>query len=150
MTGVFLFLYFSFSKMVSFPFFQVPVGNENQQVVQQQYQQQVMVPVSQSVQGPMPVYYSVITPTQQNSTRYACMNTSYLLYEWLVIGQNVFHEVVWSTYAQSLSYLLNIIVSSLPVWRRGWCTNWDSNTSFSHQQDHPAKVPLTLYMYTTI
>lgn len=48
---------------------QVPVGNENQQVVQQQYQQQVMVPVSQSVQGPMPVYYSVITPTQQNSTR---------------------------------------------------------------------------------
>lgn len=46
------------------------MGNENQQVVQQQYQQQVMVPVSQSVQGPMPVYYSVITPTQQNSTRY--------------------------------------------------------------------------------
>ena len=53
-----------------FSLFQVPVGNENQQVVQQQYQQQVMVPVSQSVQGPMPVYYSVITPTQQNSTRY--------------------------------------------------------------------------------
>lgn len=51
------------------PHLQVPVGNENQQVVQQQYQQQVMVPVSQSVQGPMPVYYSVITPTQQNSTR---------------------------------------------------------------------------------
>lgn len=50
--------------------FQVPVGNENQQVVQQQYQQQVMVPVSQSVQGPMPVFYGVITPTQQNSTRY--------------------------------------------------------------------------------
>lgn len=50
---------------------QVPVGNENQQVVQQQYQQQVMVPVSQAVQGPMPVYYSVITPTQQNSTRWA-------------------------------------------------------------------------------
>uniref|UniRef100_A0A7N8XIL2 R3H domain containing 2 n=1 Tax=Mastacembelus armatus TaxID=205130 RepID=A0A7N8XIL2_9TELE len=50
------------------PSYQVPVGNENQQVVQQQYQQQVMVPVSQSVQGPMPVYYSVITPTQQNST----------------------------------------------------------------------------------
>lgn len=58
--------------LFSWPFtlFQVPVGNENQQVVQQQYQQQVMVPVSQSVQGPMPVYYSVITPTQQNSTRY--------------------------------------------------------------------------------
>ncbi|XP_054639452.1 R3H domain-containing protein 2 isoform X16 [Dunckerocampus dactyliophorus] len=50
------------------PSYQVPVGNENQQVVQQQYQQQVMVPVSQSVQGPMPVYYSVITPTQPNST----------------------------------------------------------------------------------
>uniref|UniRef100_A0A3P8VXF6 R3H domain containing 2 n=1 Tax=Cynoglossus semilaevis TaxID=244447 RepID=A0A3P8VXF6_CYNSE len=50
------------------PSYQVPVGNENQQVVQQQYQQQVMVPVSQSVQGPMPVYYSVIAPTQQNST----------------------------------------------------------------------------------
>lgn len=49
---------------------QVPVANENQQVVQQQYQQQVMVPVSQSVQGPVPVFYSVITPTQQNSTRY--------------------------------------------------------------------------------
>lgn len=59
---------------------QVPVANESQQVVQQQYQQQVMVPVSQSlqtvqgVQGPMPgqgmpIYYSVITPTQQNSTR---------------------------------------------------------------------------------
>ena len=47
---------------------QVSVGNESQQV-QQQYQQQVMVPVSQSVQGPMPVYYSVITPTQQTSTR---------------------------------------------------------------------------------
>lgn len=53
------------------PLSQVPVANENQQVVQQQYQQQVMVPVSQSVQGPMPVYYSVITPTQQSSTRYA-------------------------------------------------------------------------------
>ncbi|KAM6927462.1 R3H domain-containing protein 2 isoform 9-T10 [Xenentodon cancila] len=50
------------------PSYQVPVANENQQVVQQQYQQQVMVPVSQSVQGPMPVYYSVITPTQQSST----------------------------------------------------------------------------------
>ncbi|KAM3877548.1 R3H domain-containing protein 2 [Diretmus argenteus] len=58
------------SMMVQYPqmpSYQVPVGNESQQV-QQQYQQQVMVPVSQSVQGPMPVYYSVITPTQQNST----------------------------------------------------------------------------------
>ena len=56
------------------------MGNENQQVVQQQYQQQVMVPVSQSVQGPMPVYYSVITPTQQNSTRYVQINT--YSYKW--------------------------------------------------------------------
>lgn len=58
-----------YGGLVSLTPSQVPVGNENQQVVQQQYQQQVMVPVSQSVQGPMPVYYSVITPTQQNSTR---------------------------------------------------------------------------------
>uniref|UniRef100_A0AAV2M6G6 R3H domain-containing protein 2 n=1 Tax=Knipowitschia caucasica TaxID=637954 RepID=A0AAV2M6G6_KNICA len=50
------------------PSYTVPVANESQPVVQQQYQQQVMVPVSQSVQGPLPVYYSVITPTQQNST----------------------------------------------------------------------------------
>ncbi|XP_047669652.1 R3H domain-containing protein 2 isoform X6 [Tachysurus fulvidraco] len=56
------------------PSYQVPVANEAQPVVQQQYQQPVMVPVSQSVQGampaapPMPVYYSVLTPTQQNST----------------------------------------------------------------------------------
>uniref|UniRef100_A0A8K9X5X4 R3H domain-containing protein 2 n=1 Tax=Oncorhynchus mykiss TaxID=8022 RepID=A0A8K9X5X4_ONCMY len=52
------------------PSYQVPVASDSQQVIQQ-YQQQVMVPVSQSVQtvqGPMPVYYSVITPTQQNST----------------------------------------------------------------------------------
>uniref|UniRef100_A0A3B3ZVT8 Uncharacterized protein n=1 Tax=Periophthalmus magnuspinnatus TaxID=409849 RepID=A0A3B3ZVT8_9GOBI len=54
-----------YPQMPSYP---VPVANESQPVVQQQYQQQVMVPVSQSVQGPMPVYYSVITPTQQNST----------------------------------------------------------------------------------
>uniref|UniRef100_A0AAR2KCP8 R3H domain-containing protein n=1 Tax=Pygocentrus nattereri TaxID=42514 RepID=A0AAR2KCP8_PYGNA len=52
----------------------VAVANESQPVVQQQYQQPVMVPVSQSVQGamptaaPMPVYYSVLTPAQQNST----------------------------------------------------------------------------------
>ncbi|XP_066520549.1 R3H domain-containing protein 2 isoform X2 [Hoplias malabaricus] len=56
------------------PSYQVAVANETQPVVQQQYQQPVMVPVSQSVQGamptaaPMPVYYSVLTPTQQNST----------------------------------------------------------------------------------
>ncbi|ROK31107.1 R3H domain-containing protein 2 [Anabarilius grahami] len=65
------------SMMVQYPpmpSYQVPVANESQSVVQQQYQQPVMVPVSQSVQGamptatPMPVYYSVLTPTQQNST----------------------------------------------------------------------------------
>ncbi|XP_051562018.1 R3H domain-containing protein 2-like isoform X2 [Myxocyprinus asiaticus] len=58
----------------SMPSYQVPVANESQSVVQQQFQQPVMVPASQSVQGamptaaPMPVYYSVLTPTQQNST----------------------------------------------------------------------------------
>ncbi|XP_045078752.1 R3H domain-containing protein 2-like isoform X4 [Coregonus clupeaformis] len=65
------------TMMVQYPqlpsYQQVPVASDPQQVIQhqQQYQQQVMVPVSQSlqtVQGPMPVYYSVITPTQQNST----------------------------------------------------------------------------------
>ncbi|XP_067230753.1 R3H domain-containing protein 2 isoform X5 [Chanodichthys erythropterus] len=65
------------SMMVQYPpmpSYQVPVANESPSVVQQQYQQPVMVPVSQSVQGamptaaPMPVYYSVLTPTQQNST----------------------------------------------------------------------------------
>uniref|UniRef100_A0A8C7RC22 R3H domain containing 2 n=1 Tax=Oncorhynchus mykiss TaxID=8022 RepID=A0A8C7RC22_ONCMY len=72
MTGMMV----QYPQMSSYP---VPVANESQQVVQQQYQQQVMVPVSQSlqtvqgVQGPMPgqgmpIYYSVITPTQQNST----------------------------------------------------------------------------------
>ncbi|KAJ8400786.1 hypothetical protein AAFF_G00391400 [Aldrovandia affinis] len=55
------------------PSYQVPVANDSQQVVQQQFQQPVMVPASQSVQGGlagggMPVYYSVLTPTQQNST----------------------------------------------------------------------------------
>ncbi|XP_064162145.1 R3H domain-containing protein 2 [Anguilla rostrata] len=55
------------------PSYQVPVASDTQQVVQQQFQQPVMVPASQSVQGGlagggMPVYYSVLTPTQQNST----------------------------------------------------------------------------------
>ncbi|XP_062328453.1 LOW QUALITY PROTEIN: R3H domain-containing protein 2 [Osmerus eperlanus] len=53
------------------PSYQVP--SEPQQVVQQQFQPPVMVPVSQAVQGPlsggaMPVYYSVIPPSQQSST----------------------------------------------------------------------------------
>ncbi|XP_058869191.1 R3H domain-containing protein 2-like [Acipenser ruthenus] len=55
------------------PSYQVPMGNDSQQVVQQTYQQPVMVPANQSVQGglpggAMPVYYSVIPPAQQNST----------------------------------------------------------------------------------
>ncbi|KAM3845794.1 R3H domain-containing protein 2 isoform 10-T15 [Vipera latastei] len=52
---------------------QVPVANESQGVVQQPFQQPVLVPANQSVQGGlqaggMPVYYSVIPPTQQNGT----------------------------------------------------------------------------------
>uniref|UniRef100_A0A8C8H5M5 R3H domain-containing protein 2 n=1 Tax=Oncorhynchus tshawytscha TaxID=74940 RepID=A0A8C8H5M5_ONCTS len=53
MTGMMV----QYPQMSSYP---VPVANESQQVLQQQYQQQVMVPVSQSlqtvqgVQGPMP------------------------------------------------------------------------------------------------
>ncbi|XP_074082419.1 R3H domain-containing protein 2 isoform X8 [Macrotis lagotis] len=55
------------------PSYQVPVGNESQNVVQQPFQQPVLVPASQSVQGAlpagsMPVYYSVIPPAQQNGT----------------------------------------------------------------------------------
>ncbi|KAH0629006.1 hypothetical protein JD844_010735 [Phrynosoma platyrhinos] len=58
--------HFCFSK-------QVPVANESQSVVQQPFQQPVLVPANQSVQGGlqaggMPVYYSVIPPTQQNGT----------------------------------------------------------------------------------
>ncbi|XP_031796975.1 R3H domain-containing protein 2 isoform X9 [Sarcophilus harrisii] len=55
------------------PSYQVPVGNESQNVVQQPFQQPVLVPASQSVQGglpagSMPVYYSVIPPAQQNGS----------------------------------------------------------------------------------
>ncbi|XP_074126006.1 R3H domain-containing protein 2 isoform X8 [Sminthopsis crassicaudata] len=55
------------------PSYQVPVGNDSQNVVQQPFQQPVLVPASQSVQGglpagSMPVYYSVIPPAQQNGT----------------------------------------------------------------------------------
>ncbi|XP_062827179.1 R3H domain-containing protein 2 isoform X9 [Anolis carolinensis] len=55
------------------PSYQVPVANESQSVVQQPFQQPVLVPANQSVQGGlqpggMPVYYSVIPPTQQNGT----------------------------------------------------------------------------------
>ncbi|XP_063149996.1 R3H domain-containing protein 2 isoform X3 [Candoia aspera] len=52
---------------------QVPVANDSQGVVQQPFQQPVLVPANQSVQGGlqaggMPVYYSVIPPAQQNGT----------------------------------------------------------------------------------
>ncbi|XP_053226531.1 R3H domain-containing protein 2 isoform X4 [Podarcis raffonei] len=52
---------------------QVPVANESQGVVQQPFQQPVLMPANQSVQGGlqaggMPVYYSVIPPAQQNGT----------------------------------------------------------------------------------
>ncbi|XP_078240835.1 R3H domain-containing protein 2 isoform X10 [Pogona vitticeps] len=55
------------------PSYQVPVANESQGVVQQPFQQPVLVPANQSVQGGlqaggMPVYYSVIPPAQQNGT----------------------------------------------------------------------------------
>ncbi|XP_044299136.1 R3H domain-containing protein 2 isoform X8 [Varanus komodoensis] len=55
------------------PSYQVPVANESQGVVQQPFQQPVLVSANQSVQGGlqtggMSVYYSVIPPTQQNGT----------------------------------------------------------------------------------
>ncbi|KFW03222.1 R3H domain-containing protein 2, partial [Fulmarus glacialis] len=55
------------------PSYQVPVANESQSVVQQPFQQQVLVPASQSVQGGLqaggvPIYYSVIPTAQQNGT----------------------------------------------------------------------------------
>ncbi|XP_069086892.1 R3H domain-containing protein 2 isoform X3 [Pleurodeles waltl] len=53
--------------------YQVPVGNESQGIVQQTYQQPVLVPANQTVQGGMsnggiPIYYSVIPPAQQNGS----------------------------------------------------------------------------------
>ncbi|XP_064899651.1 R3H domain-containing protein 2 isoform X3 [Columba livia] len=55
------------------PSYQVPVANESQSVVQQPFQQPVLVPASQSVQGGIqaggvPIYYSVIPTAQQNGT----------------------------------------------------------------------------------
>ncbi|XP_038234745.2 R3H domain-containing protein 2 isoform X10 [Dermochelys coriacea] len=60
-------------QYTALPSYQVPVANESQGVVQQPYQQPVLVPASQSVQGGlqsggMPVYYSVIPTAQQNGT----------------------------------------------------------------------------------
>ncbi|XP_077339715.1 R3H domain-containing protein 2 isoform X9 [Lithobates pipiens] len=64
------------SMMVQYtplPSYQVPVGNESQGVVPQTYQQSVLVPTNQTVQGTMPaggmpVYYSVIPQAQQNGS----------------------------------------------------------------------------------
>nr|XP_033792563.1 R3H domain-containing protein 2 isoform X12 [Geotrypetes seraphini] len=55
------------------PSYQVPVSNESPGVVPQTFQQPVLIPVTQSVQGGlpsggMPVYYSVIPPAQQNGS----------------------------------------------------------------------------------
>ncbi|NXO05207.1 R3HD2 protein, partial [Rhinopomastus cyanomelas] len=55
------------------PSYQVPVASESQGVVQQPFQQPVLVPASQSVQGGLqaggvPIYYSVIPAAQQNGT----------------------------------------------------------------------------------
>ncbi|XP_053311698.1 R3H domain-containing protein 2 isoform X2 [Spea bombifrons] len=67
------------SMMVQYtplPSYQVPVGSESQGVVPQTYQQSVLVPANQSVQGAMPaggmpVYYSVIPPAQQNGSSHS-------------------------------------------------------------------------------
>ncbi|NXK74685.1 R3HD2 protein, partial [Amazona guildingii] len=55
------------------PSYQVPMASESQSVVQQPFQQPVLVPASQSVQGGIqtggvPIYYSVIPTAQQNGT----------------------------------------------------------------------------------
>ncbi|NXI75758.1 R3HD2 protein, partial [Rhipidura dahli] len=55
------------------PSYQVPMASESQNVVQQPFQQPVLVPASQSVQGGLqaggvPIYYSVIPSAQQNGT----------------------------------------------------------------------------------
>ncbi|XP_073939831.1 R3H domain-containing protein 2 isoform X13 [Castor canadensis] len=55
------------------PSYQVPVGSDSQNVVQPPFQQSMLVPASQSVQGGLPaggvpVYYSMIPPAQQNGT----------------------------------------------------------------------------------
>ncbi|XP_075757916.1 R3H domain-containing protein 2 isoform X5 [Pelodiscus sinensis] len=60
-------------QYTALPSYQVPVASESQGVVQQPFQQPVLVPASQSVQGGlqsggMPVYYSVMPTAQQNGT----------------------------------------------------------------------------------
>ncbi|NWI79958.1 R3HD2 protein, partial [Dryoscopus gambensis] len=55
------------------PSYQVPMASESQNVVQQPFQQPVLVPASQSVQGGLqaggvPIYYSVIPTAQQNGS----------------------------------------------------------------------------------
>ncbi|XP_074835499.1 R3H domain-containing protein 2 isoform X1 [Carettochelys insculpta] len=60
-------------QYTALPSYQVPVASESQGVVQQPFQQPVLVPASQSVQGGLqssglPVYYSVMPTAQQNGT----------------------------------------------------------------------------------
>ncbi|XP_029450749.1 R3H domain-containing protein 2 isoform X2 [Rhinatrema bivittatum] len=60
-------------QYTSLPSYQVPVSSDSPGVVPQTYQQPVLIPVTQSVQGGlpsggMPVYYSVIPPAQQNGS----------------------------------------------------------------------------------
>ncbi|XP_063035245.1 LOW QUALITY PROTEIN: R3H domain-containing protein 2-like [Melospiza melodia melodia] len=61
-------------QYTALPSYQVPMASESQNVVQQPFQQPVLVPASQSVQGGLqaggvPIYYSVIPETtQQNGT----------------------------------------------------------------------------------
>ncbi|XP_050019777.1 R3H domain-containing protein 2 isoform X6 [Alexandromys fortis] len=55
------------------PSYQVPVGSDSQNVVQPPFQQPMLVPATQSVQGGLPaggvpVYYSMIPAAQQNGT----------------------------------------------------------------------------------
>nr|XP_054505338.1 R3H domain-containing protein 2 [Agelaius phoeniceus] len=60
-------------QYTALPSYQVPMGSDSQNVVQQPFQQPVLVPASQSVQGGLqaagvPIYYSVIPTAQQNGT----------------------------------------------------------------------------------
>lgn len=66
--------YLSLHSAAAFLPAQVPMASESQSVVQQPFQQPVLVPASQSVQGGIqtggvPIYYSVIPTAQQNGTR---------------------------------------------------------------------------------
>uniref|UniRef100_H0XWG9 R3H domain containing 2 n=1 Tax=Otolemur garnettii TaxID=30611 RepID=H0XWG9_OTOGA len=59
-------------QYIPLPSYQVPVGNDSQNVVQPPFQQPMLVPASQSVQGGLPaggvpVYYSVVPPGQNGT-----------------------------------------------------------------------------------